>query len=151
MAEPDHKRCLGCGYILDGLPEPRCPECGRGFDPLDSSTFRIGRRTAWVWLAPAVLGVAVMAMPLILDAVCHATGFRWSGLPMPVRMLALMLGLLGWIVEFVAFFVYAVILLAKREHARSPLILVAGLIISGVAGPGVLAFFIHVSRQMSAF
>ena len=28
MAEPDHKRCLGCGYILDGLPEPRCPECG---------------------------------------------------------------------------------------------------------------------------
>jgi hypothetical protein len=25
--------CLGCGYILDHLPEPRCPECGREFDP----------------------------------------------------------------------------------------------------------------------
>jgi hypothetical protein len=34
-----HKRCLGCGYILDGLPEPRCPECGRGFDPDDPETF----------------------------------------------------------------------------------------------------------------
>ena len=22
-----HKHCLRCGYILDGLPEPRCPEC----------------------------------------------------------------------------------------------------------------------------
>lgn len=22
-------QCLGCGYLLHGLPEPRCPECGR--------------------------------------------------------------------------------------------------------------------------
>ena len=25
--------CDGCGYLLVGLSEPRCPECGRGFDP----------------------------------------------------------------------------------------------------------------------
>ena len=25
--------CVGCGYSLYGLPEPRCPECGRAFDP----------------------------------------------------------------------------------------------------------------------
>jgi len=25
--------CDGCGYLLVGLNEPRCPECGRGFDP----------------------------------------------------------------------------------------------------------------------
>lgn len=25
--------CIGCGYLLYGLPEPRCPECGRPFDP----------------------------------------------------------------------------------------------------------------------
>jgi hypothetical protein len=25
--------CKNCGYILDFLPEPRCPECGLEFDP----------------------------------------------------------------------------------------------------------------------
>ncbi len=40
------KRCLGCGYILDGLPEPRCPECGRGFDPEDSATYTRGCTSA---------------------------------------------------------------------------------------------------------
>jgi hypothetical protein len=33
------KYCLGCGYIIDHLPEPRCPECGREFDPGDPLTF----------------------------------------------------------------------------------------------------------------
>ena len=27
---PGH--CVKCGYDLRGLPEPRCPECGTGFD-----------------------------------------------------------------------------------------------------------------------
>lgn len=26
-------QCVGCGYPLTGLPEPRCPECGRPADP----------------------------------------------------------------------------------------------------------------------
>ena len=26
-------RCVSCGYLLFGLTEPRCPECGRGFSP----------------------------------------------------------------------------------------------------------------------
>ncbi|MHC4416316.1 MAG: hypothetical protein ACYS0G_13635 [Planctomycetota bacterium] len=25
--------CLDCGYSLRGQTEPRCPECGRAFDP----------------------------------------------------------------------------------------------------------------------
>jgi hypothetical protein len=32
--------CLECGYPLDGLPEPRCPECGAAFDPNDPDTYR---------------------------------------------------------------------------------------------------------------
>lgn len=32
--------CLGCGYELVGQEDPRCPECGREFDPDDASTFR---------------------------------------------------------------------------------------------------------------
>jgi hypothetical protein len=31
--------CLGCGYVLDGLPGNRCPECGREFDPSIAKTF----------------------------------------------------------------------------------------------------------------
>ena len=26
--DSDHTRCGPCGYILNGLTEPRCPECG---------------------------------------------------------------------------------------------------------------------------
>lgn len=29
----DRMTCPNCGYCLFGLPEPRCPECGRQFDP----------------------------------------------------------------------------------------------------------------------
>ena len=36
------KKCLGCGYVLDHLPENRCPECGRAFDPDDPLTFTRG-------------------------------------------------------------------------------------------------------------
>jgi hypothetical protein len=35
--EPSKERspwvCAGCGYLLRGLTEPRCPECGTAFDP----------------------------------------------------------------------------------------------------------------------
>ncbi len=30
---PNPWECLECGYLLYGLTEPRCPECGRVFDP----------------------------------------------------------------------------------------------------------------------
>jgi hypothetical protein len=39
------RNCLGCGYIIDGLPENRCPECARPFDPNDPMTYaEDGRR-----------------------------------------------------------------------------------------------------------
>jgi hypothetical protein len=31
--------CRDCHYNLAGLPQQRCPECGRAFDPLDATTF----------------------------------------------------------------------------------------------------------------
>jgi hypothetical protein len=36
---PGVERCLECGYVLIGLPEPRCPECGLAFDFHDPSTY----------------------------------------------------------------------------------------------------------------
>lgn len=31
--------CRQCLYPLDGLPESRCPECGRGFNPAEEESF----------------------------------------------------------------------------------------------------------------
>ncbi len=39
--------CRECGYVLDGLSEMRCPECGRGFDPDNPATYRNHGRRGW--------------------------------------------------------------------------------------------------------
>jgi hypothetical protein len=64
MSSPEsistYKRCLGCGYILDGLPENRCPECGREFDPNDGQTYHDDRedyRSNPLW--PALISFAL--------------------------------------------------------------------------------------------
>lgn len=51
---PDTAHCLTCGYALHGLVEPRCPECGRGFDPAQPSTYaqRKLERYERPWLGP---------------------------------------------------------------------------------------------------
>lgn len=40
--------CLQCRYVLDGLPEPRCPECGTPFDPDDRVTFLVPAQMKWI-------------------------------------------------------------------------------------------------------
>ena len=79
MASPDHKRCFGCGYILDGLPEPVCPECGRPFDPIQPE------------LSPAVLtrtAARYLLFALLTPALCVPAG--WAlGLFNPKAQLAL--------------------------------------------------------------
>ena len=40
---PDDALCLTCNYALRGLTSPRCPECGRPFDPDQPLTFNQGR------------------------------------------------------------------------------------------------------------
>ncbi len=61
--------CLTCNYDLRGLPEHRCPECGRTFDPAVPSTYRDPQRPTgfplWVVAMVAayptfVLGLAVL-------------------------------------------------------------------------------------------
>jgi hypothetical protein len=55
-------RCLRCGYLLVGLPESRCPECGQLFDLSDPTTFTFGRRDRTIleivifFIVTAVLG-----------------------------------------------------------------------------------------------
>ncbi|MGD8453870.1 MAG: hypothetical protein PVJ57_18805 [Phycisphaerae bacterium] len=66
MISVEPKRCLGCGYILDHLPENRCPECGRAFDPDDPETFahqvvdgRLALRTALSAVGATLLAVSL--------------------------------------------------------------------------------------------
>ncbi|UCE60312.1 MAG: hypothetical protein JSU63_00910 [Phycisphaerales bacterium] len=39
LSIPDTAACKTCGYLLRGLCEPRCPECGKPFDPDDPKTY----------------------------------------------------------------------------------------------------------------
>ena len=60
--------CLGCGYALRGLPDSVCPECGRGFDPGDPTTFdlyenRRRRRAKRVVVVVAALGLLAAFAP----------------------------------------------------------------------------------------
>src|SRR5215207_7045524 len=67
--------CLDCGYALHGLPEPRCPECGRAFDPLDPKTMNMGRELSelakWV-LGPVRWPVSVMSYAAVAVALWYA-------------------------------------------------------------------------------
>ena len=39
--------CRQCSYALDGLDQPRCPECGRPFNPTRRRTYRRRPRAPW--------------------------------------------------------------------------------------------------------
>ena len=51
-----YPRCAGCGYRLEGLPEPRCPECGRGLDFRDPSSYEFAPPMRfWAYWTPGLL------------------------------------------------------------------------------------------------
>src|SRR3954471_21191585 len=53
---PGVPRCLSCGYVLVGLNDPRCPECGRWFNPWDPSTYNTRPPfLAWRYWLPAFI------------------------------------------------------------------------------------------------
>ena len=68
--------CLGCDYVLDGLASDRCPECGRGFDRSDVSTYALRPdqfevRRVYVlacWLAGIhLIAMGLSAVPLFVS------------------------------------------------------------------------------------
>ncbi|MEW6197355.1 MAG: hypothetical protein AB1601_01640 [Planctomycetota bacterium] len=70
MTLPEPKRCLGCGYILQGLPENRCPECGRTFDPRDQRTYYTTRVSGRRYLAVTTAGLVGLLLSWWLATVC---------------------------------------------------------------------------------
>jgi len=79
------KRCLGCGYILEGLPGNRCPECGRAFDLSDPTTYRIGTACPRWWLAfrlvrvppPASIWIAASLVVVVLSMLVAYLYLLW--------------------------------------------------------------------------
>lgn len=65
MASPEFKRCLGCGYILNHLPEPRCPECGRAFDPHDARTYFTKKWSGLPIFIMALAAALLLLPPLV--------------------------------------------------------------------------------------
>lgn len=68
MSLDPEKYCRDCGYVLNGLSENRCPECGRPFDPEDAKSYlrhrrRIGRT--------AVCAALLVAALIALGASCY--------------------------------------------------------------------------------
>jgi len=91
--------CLNCRYPLHGLTEPRCPECGRAFDPSDPTSMWVpgvpgklarallrppGRLFDGLVIAVGVLVLLDAAVPgnticfaVVLVGMCLAAGFVW--------------------------------------------------------------------------
>ncbi len=117
---PSTAVCLGCGYALRGLPEAVCPECGRAFDPADSTTYdEPTRPTGWRrWAQAPPLSRCVVA------AMCAVAYAYWSSEPGGllagfggVWMWPVGLGLTAWLVADYNLRVRAVI----RDRRRASL------------------------------
>jgi hypothetical protein len=67
--------CLDCNYPLQGLPTPRCPECGREFDPSNPQTMNMGRPLTavklWI-LGPLRWQVSALTWAAMGFALWHA-------------------------------------------------------------------------------
>ena len=70
--------CLDCEYPLRGLDTARCPECGRGFDPANRSSYRKLDRityTCRLYAGPLVVGGFIAAF-IIFVVLASVLGMR---------------------------------------------------------------------------
>lgn len=72
-------RCLDCAYCLLGLPEPRCPECGRAFDLTDPSTYSTKPPLIrWrLWLPGLLLAIG-LGVVIFLAILVGGLGIGWA-------------------------------------------------------------------------
>jgi hypothetical protein len=66
MALPETMYCLSCGYDLRGLPENRCPECGRAFDPNKPTTYITRVESGRRYLLLASLGIIAVGLAFMV-------------------------------------------------------------------------------------
>jgi hypothetical protein len=85
-------RCIDCDFDLERISEPRCPECGRAFDPQDGGTFigpghaRFSRRLAQAPGWPMFVLAGLLAILILRIDFGPAASF-------PAQLLALLASL----------------------------------------------------------
>ncbi|MFQ5495220.1 MAG: hypothetical protein ACE5EX_07540 [Phycisphaerae bacterium] len=70
------RRCVRCGYRLRDLTQPRCPECGAGFDFADTRRF-LGAATLHRYSARARMISAVVIVAVLFWVSALARGAAW--------------------------------------------------------------------------
>jgi len=96
-----HRHCLNCWYVLDGLTSSRCPECGRGFDATDPSSFSTLPRRAYHFqrMLP-ILGLTLLF--LLIELLCIK--FVWNTAGQSASTFWAMLVVAGNVIVFASLF-----------------------------------------------
>jgi hypothetical protein len=121
---PDTPLCRACAYPLAGLPHPRCPECGRDFDPADARTFITRRSMLTSRLASVApprwlnIAFALVVVPLCL-LLCSPTG-QLSDFWRAITSLFVVVTFLAWSVPFLAHLGARAHLLIQRAPQPRP-------------------------------
>src|SRR5690349_18535441 len=72
-------RCWGCGYLLRGIESGKCPECGRGFDWKNRTTFNLGR-PIWRWRRGLMMPPGIFLCSIVFVGVgVMDWGTGWAG------------------------------------------------------------------------
>lgn len=141
MDEKTLLRCLKCGYVLEHLPMPRCPECGMPFDPNP-----LGRkepapqRSGLPYLITAIAGaVAMLVAGLLMPDRPLMSTTRWVQLPDGAAAVLVSLLIAGWAVQWLMLLRCLAALVMVHRY-RNPWLLVTTMVFAATAGPGLLLF-----------
>ena len=161
-------QCQKCGYSLRGLTTPRCPECGKAFDPADSHTYTRTsplppwNRSEWILgcAAAILVGLAVPASILLIAR--HFEPLVFLFLTPPITTLVItgffcnMRRTLGWstLASLVSILILLAIFFAPRVHPEGLVwVLLGSIIATGILVPlaGVMLFIGHAFRRWGPF
>jgi len=78
----DSALCIDCGYSLRGLITPRCPECGRAFDPDNAFSMNVGRKLSeiqkWILKSDGRITVSLAWIAFAASLLAGMGGRRFS-------------------------------------------------------------------------
>lgn len=134
-ALPDSAVCLDCGYLLRGLRDPICPECGRPFDPGDPTTFNLKPLPRQPWILRASCTILVAGVTIFTVYVKWAASHSALAGPLPLFLThSLIDKAIGLLITLVlASMVFAVCVRPNRTTITLSLVGVACWLLAGLS------------------